>query len=91
MPAKIEWFEITDGTGQHYKLPSFVRVMDCAGCGTLLTREFSQVGPRATQPKLLSGHLFDRHAHPRPYCLDCYMRARGVNYRAIGIDDHGSD
>jgi hypothetical protein len=90
MPAKIEWHEITDGKGQHYRLPHYVRVMDCAGCGTLLTREFRHAGSRPNQPKLLSGHLFDRHAHPRPYCLECYLRVKGVSLHAMGVTD-GSD
>ena len=87
MPAKIEWYEITDGMGQHYRLPHYVRVMDCAGCGTLLTREFRHAGKRPNEPKLLGGHLFSIHAHPRPYCLTCYLRERGLDYRAVGVID----
>lgn len=87
MPARIEWGQVEDANGRSYRLPATTRVMDCAGCGVLLVKRHDLAGPKTSQPKLIGGHLFDLHGHPRPYCLECYLRNRGVNYRALGITD----
>jgi hypothetical protein len=79
--------ETTDGAGNRYILPDFMKLFDCAGCLCAVSRrpELAEHSPRPVSR--LCGHLFDVNAHARPYCIDCYMRLRGFNLASIGITD----
>lgn len=71
--------ETTDGAGNKYLLPDFMKLMDCALCRVAISRrpELAQYSPRPVSR--LGMHSFDIHGHARPYCYECWLKLRKAN------------
>lgn len=71
--------ETTDGAGNRYILPDFMKLFDCAGCLRAVSRRPALAEHSPLPVSRLGGHFFDVYGHPRPYCLECWLEIRRGN------------
>jgi len=68
--------ETTDGAGNRYILPDFMKLFDCAGCLRAMSRRPDLAEHSPLPVSRLGGHFFDIHGHIRPYCVECFLAIR---------------